>query len=720
MKRTLSYFKSLALLLMLAFGSQQVAAQCLPITDTIRVSVCTGGKGYYVNSLSAYVSTPGTYYDTLFRICGVKVDSVNVIIISSGGTAPGFTVNASLCAAGGGPGGNTYTYRDSLFTIRGGGGGGVSTFHYFAHSTVGCDTDITVNVTVIRNARLTRDSVSASICAGSTYSFYGMTLTTAGVYKDTLRYISGCDSVIHTIKLSTGAYAPPLYTTSICTGDTVTYHGKTYTTTGNYTDTIFGAGCDTIYSIRINKSLIQRADTVIGNITCAGGSFTYGSQTYTFQRGGGGPGGGANANLHRDTIINPAGCDSVVIVRIVRGSAALTFTDSVCPGASYTYRGKTYTPRAGGGFGGAVNTFYDTIAVGSGCDTIWTIYLPYKAGTAQTVIDSGCANSVYHFRDSMWTITAGGGGGGGFRNTHFYTALGKNGACDTIYTIRLNPITPPTVTLTGTGCVGTVYHYRDSAWTIRPAGGGGGGGPQVVTYYAHSAVGCDTAIVISITRSPAPTMTVNVNGCIGQMYHYRDSAWMVNTPGGGGGGGRQNHIYYAHNAGGCDSIITIRITPGGPGTIPNIRRVTGSNVLITDSPSTAYVWLKNGVIVPGATAPTLVATMTGNYQVVVTGRGGCTDTSAIFNIVIQGLDEVSNKLAFAVYPNPNTGVFTIEGANIAGNEAVVYDLLGRVVYQKAITADKETIATSNLVSGSYMIVVRGRETSRPVHFVLSK
>jgi len=58
----------------------------------------------------------------------------------------------------------------------------------------------------------------------------------------------------------------------------------------------------------------------------------------------------------------------------------------------------------------------------------------------------------------------------------------------------------------------------------------------------------------------------------------------------------------------------------------------------------------------------------------------------------------------AVFPNPATDYITIAGAT--ASRITVSDLSGRVVYQQAMTSDKETIAVSSWAKGIYLVMVQ--------------
>ncbi|MES2389685.1 MAG: lectin-like protein, partial [Bacteroidota bacterium] len=66
--------------------------------------------------------------------------------------------------------------------------------YYLTTTANGCTHQDTVTV-VLNCVPVNKPTVSASICAGSTYTFYGRTLTTSGTYTDTMHTAGACDSV---------------------------------------------------------------------------------------------------------------------------------------------------------------------------------------------------------------------------------------------------------------------------------------------------------------------------------------------------------------------------------------------------------------------------------------------------------------------------------------------------------------------------------------------
>jgi hypothetical protein len=87
----------------------------------------------------------------------------------------------------------------------------------------------------------------------------------------------------------------------------------------------------------------------------------------------------------------------------------------------------------------------------------------------------------------------------------------------------------------------------------------------------------------------------------------------------------------------------------GPGETTTITSV------VTPNPAATYTWYYNGVVLPGATADTLLVDINGlgDYQLRVTDVNGCTNLSNIISIVH------SFALTLFTYPNPSAGIFQV-------------------------------------------------------------
>jgi uncharacterized protein (TIGR02145 family) len=103
-----------------------------------------------------------------------------------------------------------------------------------------CDTLVNLSLHVVPR----ETTLAATICSNQPYSFNGQSLTSSGVYRDTLVNSLGCDSILVLNLTAHPSYNHP-QTVRVCPGGTFNFGGSTLTTTGNYSHTYTTAhGCD--------------------------------------------------------------------------------------------------------------------------------------------------------------------------------------------------------------------------------------------------------------------------------------------------------------------------------------------------------------------------------------------------------------------------------------------------------------------------------------------
>jgi len=168
---------------------------------------------------------------------------------------------------------------------------------------------------------------------------------------------------------------------------------------------------------------------------------------------------------------------------------------------------------------------------------------------------------------------------------------------------------------------------------------------------------------------------------------------------------------------GCDTNVTLRLTYKAGPAIPVIS--AAGSILIVNPVATSYQWYLNGTLIPGATAQAYPVTQPGVYTVVTHGAGSCEGISAGYTVTNVGINEISSDI-FKLYPNPNNGLFTLETALFLGTDIIIYDVLGRQVYQKQLLINKESIDMSGTTNGTYYLVMKNQQFTRYAHFVIAR
>ena len=192
-----------------------------------------------------------------------------------------------------------------------------------------------------------------SFCQSGPYQFHGRTLTTSGMYYDTIRNRQGCDSIIERLNLRfANAYTDNVYACNQYTwqdGETYTYSTNTPTVTlTNHLD------CDSVVTLNL---IIENTsyDTIYDTI-CNHSSYLFAGQVLT------------QPGVYYDSSTTAHGCDSITVLMLEKLYVAMPAFDpdlnieEICLGntvsrldTSSLTIGNTYTFNWGDGY---VNTIH--------------------------------------------------------------------------------------------------------------------------------------------------------------------------------------------------------------------------------------------------------------------------------------------------------------------------------------------------------------------------
>lgn len=207
--------------------------------------------------------------------------------------------------------------------------------------------------------------------------------------------------------------------------------------------------------------------------------------------------------------------------------------------------------------------------------------------------------------------------------------------------------------------------------------------------------------------SATPTAPTATDNCAGAITGTPDVSFPITTPG--------------------TTLVTWTYDDGNGNTSTQTQNVIINTVDVNvsqsgttytaDATGATYQWLdcdNNYAIISGETGQSFSPTAVGNYAVEVTDNG-CTDTSACVYFNNVGLD-IIDDLGIKVYPNPNTGRFTIE-FNDQVESFVIYDGRGRVVMKEnEFNGNKIDVNITDEQPGEYYIEFSGEfgKTTRKI------
>ncbi|HBG70525.1 MAG: hypothetical protein A2W93_03660 [Bacteroidetes bacterium GWF2_43_63] len=557
-------------------------------------SICIGESySWHGNTFN----TAGIY--TAAYVSSTGCDSVYTLNLSVN-PQYAFSESHSVCQ------GDSYIWHGTIYSTPG--------IYTAAYTTVnGCDSIYTLNLSVTPSYLFNE---SHSICQGSAYIWHGTTYTTPGVYTKYYNTINGCDS-IYELTLSEVAGFAFTENSSICDGETYTWHGNTYNSSGTFTASyISSGGCDSIYTL--NLTVNPAYVTLSGVEVCQGDVYSWRGNDYSV------------AGTYYDSLQTQTGCDSVFVLNLtVNPTFAFNESHSMCNGDSYTWHGNTYTA------GGIYNASYSTV---NGCDSVYTLNLTVNPSYVTLSEVEVCNGEIYSWRGNDYSVAG-----------TYYDSLQTQTGCDSIFVLNLT-VNPAYVTLSEVEvCQGDIYTWRGNDYSV--AG----------TYYdsLQTQTGCDSVFVLELTVNSTYEFTETHTMCEGEVYTWHSANY--STAG----------IYYdsLQTQTGCDSVYILELTvnPTPVVWLGNDTTICADAFIVLDAGNTGatYLWSEGA-----ATGQTFTVDSTGHgvstFDVSVTVNDGCESADTI-SITIEPCDAIdeNGNIVFSVFPNPADGMIYIiqSGAN---------------------------------------------------------
>lgn len=341
-----------------------------PLTTTTYVATYTGSNGCTAQSTATItVNNPttstnsatacdtytwnGTVYNTSGTYTHTLVNSVGCDSIAT----LNLTINNSSVSSTPVTACNTYTWTNGTVYVTSG------TYTQTLTNAAGCDSVATLVLTINHSTTAT---VNQTACQTYTWAQNGMTYFVSGMYNDTITNAAGCDSII-TLNLTINQ---PTTGTDIQTAcGSYTWNNTVYTTSGTYVQVLTSAaGCDS--TVTLTLTINQPTTNTVSVTECTSYTWPQSGMTY------------ATSGTYNDTIVNAAGCDSVVTLDLtIIQPTTSSVSATACTSYTWAQNGTTYN---------ASGAYTDTIPNSTGCDSIITLNLTIVSFVA-TATDNGNA-----------------------------------------------------------------------------------------------------------------------------------------------------------------------------------------------------------------------------------------------------------------------------------------------------------------------------------------
>jgi len=580
-------------------------------SSNLIASICFG-ESYNLNGVS--YNSEGTFVQTIPNSSGCdSTITLELQIIET----PQRLINASICQ------GNSYNFYGTDYSAAG-------TYQTTVSSAASCDSLITLNLSILPSAV---GEINASICAGDSYDFGGISYNTSGTYTQTLSSAAGCDSVV-SLNLIVLNGSTSITNATICEGSSYTFNGNTFNTAGTYNALLSGSnGCDSTATLVL--SLTQNIETSLNASICSGASYLLPDGTSVSSTG-----------TYTSVLSSAGGCDSTITVNLtVQTQITAAQSISICEGGSVKLPDGLQVSNAG--------NYVSIIPSAGGCDSLITTTVLVYPQIVTELSYTICENDSVLLPNGSYTQSAG----------NYSFQLVSIHSCDSIVNVTVNvdqlpemqipadtSVCPGTeLELSASGAMSYQWNYANGT----PIGNGpnqeiivSSSNDIIITGLSGNCVVYDTISigllavpVISFSpESPiicaGDSLEISVSGA--QSYSWSGSGWIsCDTCANVVISADSTSIYNVEASSEFCSIsetIVLTVVPLPEATITGDTAVClGESITLTASGGTSYFWST------GDTSAVLNITPEMSLDLFVSvASGACFDTAAV-NVIVNPL-----------------------------------------------------------------------------------
>jgi uncharacterized repeat protein (TIGR01451 family) len=352
----------------------------MPISNSsINQTICSY-QPYSFNGKS--LNATGIYFDSLQNQVGCdSFITLNLIVYDSSSSS----FYQTIC------GNQTFTFNNHQLNSSG---------IYFDTLTnyLGCDSFISLHLIVLP---ISSHTLNQTICSNQIFAFNNQNLNTTGVYFDTLQNYLGCDSFI-TLHLTIINTSVSTTSATICNGSFYTFNGNNYSTAGSYTAHLTNySGCDSAATLVL--TILLNSSSVTTTTICNGQSYTFGGNNYS------------SSGTYTIHLTNYLGCDSaatlnLTVINLITPTISIVAKSptTICYGVGVAF--KIYTTNAGASpiynlfinhsfIGSILNDTFNISGLLNG-DTVWVNTNVSSVCLTQNLIQS---NFIIVHVDSVFT-----------------------------------------------------------------------------------------------------------------------------------------------------------------------------------------------------------------------------------------------------------------------------------------------------------------------------
>lgn len=177
------------------------------------------------------------------------------------------------------------------------------------------------------------------------------------------------------------------------------------------------------------------------------------------------------------------------------------------------------------------------------------------------------------------------------------------------------------------------------------------------------------------------------------------------------------HVSHFLAINGCDSLVTTTLEV----TALDLSVMQDGATLTANASGSSFQWIDcaDSLPIEGETGAVFKPTATGSYAVIVTAGNNCQDTSACFNVTINGVSEKAEGQAIRLSPNPVSHQLRIElPRTVQSLEVAIFDIQGKNAFAKSYSNTRSgELDVSALTPGLYVAKIHTEEGISVLRFM---
>lgn len=167
--------------------------------------------------------------------------------------------------------------------------------------------------------------------------------------------------------------------------------------------------------------------------------------------------------------------------------------------------------------------------------------------------------------------------------------------------------------------------------------------------------------------------------------------------------------------------IVVKPNPTIGATSSNANACIGEQISLTAAGGVSYTWINSSSpVVLGGNPANLVIQAPSTFTVMGTGANGCVGKATIVQgaEICSSISENTGALTgVSVYPNPTSGIFTVELKSGSISSVVVTDVTGRTILNTAVTGNTSEVNLDGFSSGVYYVKISSENSFSVVRVV---